>query len=50
MVEVIQIIAALTTNVNNPRVKIVTGKVRIVIIGRMTAFKRPSTSAAIRAV
>ena len=40
---------ALITKINNPSVSSVTGSVRMTSIGRMIAFTRPSTSAAIKA-
>lgn len=45
-----KITIALTIKVNNPRVRIVIGKVSMSKIGLRTAFKIPSTTARISAV
>jgi len=49
MVETSQNISALIMNVNMPKVKMLIGRVRIIIIGRITAFTSPKISEAIKA-
>ncbi len=49
-VETNQIMKALMTKVKRPRVKIVTGRVKIKNKGRTRAFTRPRTKAAINAL
>ena len=50
MREVSKIIPALITNRNNPNETIVTGMVRIIMIGFITLFKNESTVATTKAV